>query len=211
MMMGDPFSSAAAIDVDAISDLLWGGEADAKGGAGGAGGVGGAGGDGGAEEGEGLDQTVGNFFKRDKTPLFSTEMADVAVAMDAEVTPALPNWVWIQSWQVDAEGAGFVEDDRDEGWTYGKDLKTIMAGHGSPTAGVNEGIMGRPARELRRRRWIRRCMVKDIEGVSMSGRKVLEMQCHIASLEVVAQKFTEQLLDLQTQHTDIELDAMKVR
>ena len=31
----------------------------------------------------------------------------------------------------------------------------------------------------------------------MSGLKVLEMECHIASLEVVAQKFTEQLLDLQ--------------
>ena len=126
-------------------------------------------------------------------------MADVAVTMDSDVMPASPNWMWIQSWQVDSNGLHGINGlkDPDQGWTYGKDFKSIMAGHGSATAGVNEGIMGRPARELRRRRWVRRCMVKEMDGLSMSGLKLLEMECHIAGLELIAQKFTEQLLDLQ--------------
>ena len=63
-------------------------------------------------------------------------MADVAVTMDSDVTPALPNWVWIQSWQIDSYGpgglggGGFAAGDADEGWTYGKDFKTIMVGLG---------------------------------------------------------------------------------
>ena len=48
-----------------------------------------------------------------------------------------------------------------------------------------------------------------LDRVSPSAQKILEMECEVASLEVVANKFTEQLLELQSQRTDRELEIMK--
>ena len=76
---GDPFGGAGAIDVEAISDLIWGGDKSAPEASGTGGAATGGGGGGGAAGGkqkekeqeqevedDGLDHDAGSFFKRDR-------------------------------------------------------------------------------------------------------------------------------------------------
>ena len=57
----------------------------------------------------------------------------MAVTMDSDVTPALPNWVWIQSWQIDSYGPGGLGGGGDGGGGDG------VGGSGGGTGGIGGG------------------------------------------------------------------------